>query len=365
MELTRVTGALLGGAVGDALGAPVEFMDISLIRRTFGVDGISGYVEFGDHIGRITDDTQMTLFTAEGLLRAEVRARDVGIYEPVPLVYNAYQRWMITQGYLPLGDRQTINNGWLIREKVLFCSRAPGSSCLSALSTRFLGSVQKPINHSKGCGTVMRIAPVGLANSVNDPFELGMQISALTHGHPSGFLAGGALAQIIRDVAEGSELSAAVTAVCARLKTCPEHEETLQALQRALAMAKQVTAVTPEIINELGEGWIAEEALAISIFCALKYPDDFRAAVLAAVNISGDSDSTGSITGNLMGAILGEEAIPAEWITFLREEFVVRQIAMDLYSGVETNSGRDAVRPSAELLSSIVTEKWRDKYPGC
>ena len=75
----RVRGALLAGAVGDALGAPVEFMIRPDIFRQFGSEGIGDYVLYAGRLGAITDDTQMTLFTAEGLLRAYVRGRLSGI----------------------------------------------------------------------------------------------------------------------------------------------------------------------------------------------------------------------------------------------------------------------------------------------
>lgn len=65
-------------------------------------------------------------------------------------------------------------------------------------------------------------------------------------------------------------------------------------------------------IAQLGVGWVGEEALAISVYCALKYQDDFKEAVIAAVNRNGDSDSTGAITGNILGAYLGLSRIPLD-----------------------------------------------------
>lgn len=96
-RLDAIRGCLIGGAVGDALGAPVEFLNRDAILRNYGGDGVTGYVEFGDGTGAVTDDTQMTLFTAEGLLRAIVRLNGRGICDPVAVVKNAYQRWLKTQ----------------------------------------------------------------------------------------------------------------------------------------------------------------------------------------------------------------------------------------------------------------------------
>jgi ADP-ribosyl-[dinitrogen reductase] hydrolase len=97
----RIRGCLLGGAVGDALGAPVEFLSLAEIRRRFGPDGIRDYAHAYGRLGAITDDTQMTLFTAEGLLRAWVRGTVKGLYHPPGVIHHAYLRWLVTQGAYP------------------------------------------------------------------------------------------------------------------------------------------------------------------------------------------------------------------------------------------------------------------------
>ncbi|NEW80772.1 MAG: ADP-ribosylglycohydrolase family protein [Mariniphaga sp.] len=70
---------LLGGAIGDALGAPIEFLSIQEIKGLYSPSGVTDYIEFADGTGEFTDDTQMTLFTAEGLLRARHRDMLKGI----------------------------------------------------------------------------------------------------------------------------------------------------------------------------------------------------------------------------------------------------------------------------------------------
>ena len=96
--VSRFKGCLIGGAVGDALGAPVEFMSLAEIRRKFGPDGITGYSPAYSRIGAITDDTQMTLWTAEGLLRYHCRGETRGIVPSMPgMVHRAYLRWLITR----------------------------------------------------------------------------------------------------------------------------------------------------------------------------------------------------------------------------------------------------------------------------
>lgn len=83
--------------------------------------------------------------------------------------------------------------------------------------------------------------------------------------------------------------------------------------------------------EQLGEGWVAEETLAIAIYCALKYSDDFINGVVAAVNHDGDSDSTGAVTGNILGTALGFEAIPQKYLDKLELKDVILEIAEDLH----------------------------------
>mgnify|MGYP000930297901 CR=1 FL=1 len=159
----RFLGCLLGGAVGDALGAPVEFMKRTEILRRFGQKGITQYAPAYGGLGTITDDTQMTLFTAEGLIRGWVRGCFKGITTYSGVTAHAYLRWLQTQGERPTCDIDfgTDEPGWLFQQRQLHSRRAPGNTCLSAL--RAMHSLGEPArNDSKGCGGVMRVAPVGL-----------------------------------------------------------------------------------------------------------------------------------------------------------------------------------------------------------
>lgn len=310
----RFTGCLLGGAVGDALGAPVEFMKRAEILRRFGSDGITKYELAYGRLGAITDDTQMTLFTAEGLIRAWVRGRFRGITTYSGVTRSAYLRWLKTQD--ERYDDIESNNGWLFKQRELHNRRAPGNTCISALRVLRESGENMAQNDSKGCGGVMRVAPVGLfawhfrRENPQQTFELGIELAALTHGHPTGMLAAGVFAVLILALADGLTLLDALKIAKDCLLTKPDNEETLLAIQMAESLAVQVMP-HDEAIVKLGQGWVAEEALAISIYCAL-VACNFKHGVLLAVNHDGDSDSTGSITGNLLGVIHGVNAIPTE-----------------------------------------------------
>lgn len=326
--LDRFTGCLLGGAVGDALGAPVEFMRLDSIRQRFGSAGIRDYAPAYGRLGAITDDTQMTLFTAEGLIQAHDRGRQRGIWHPPTMVYHAYLRWLETQdGQAPYPTPEA-RQGSLLDIPALHERRGPGNTCLSALRSGRMGIIEQPINNSKGCGGVMRVAPAGLIR-VEDHFWLGCELAAITHGHPSGYLAAGFLAGLVAAIVAGATLPEAISAIRATLQTYPGHEECLQAVDAARDLA-HAALPTPESVERLGAGWVAEEALAIALFCAL-VAGSFEEGVITAVNHSGDSDSTGAITGNILGAMLGKGAIPARWLEPLELRDEIEALATGMW----------------------------------
>ncbi|MGC5010702.1 ADP-ribosylglycohydrolase family protein [Streptosporangium sp. DT93] len=350
----RVRGCLLGGALGDALGAPVEFESIGRIRRQYGPGGLTGPVpDWRGKVGLITDDTQMTLFTVEGLLRGG----------DVAAVRRAYLRWLDTQehdapprsstadgagtGTGPGAADGAVRTGGLREQLWLYSQRAPGNACLSGLRRLRAGAPPfvpapsgepGPVNRdSKGCGTVMRSAPFGLAApSARHAFDLAADCAQITHGHPTGYLSAGAFAALVHLLVEdgppdqGEPLAWAVRETMDLLATYPAHEETTGALRAAVRLAAE-GGPTPERVESLGGAWVAEEALAISVYCALLNPGpgDVGRALLLAVNHSGDSDSTGAVCGNLLGALHGEAALPGEWLAHLEGRDAVAELADD------------------------------------
>lgn len=334
-------GCLIGGAIGDALGWPVEFMRLVEIKNKYGTEGIKTLDSSPDGPAEITDDTQMTIFTIEGLLRAENRGNNKGIVDVPMMVYKSYLRWLSTQGI----ETDAEKDGWVYTIDVLHNRRAPGNTCLSALHSGTIGQVSKPINNSKGCGGVMRTAPVGLLYSKKRAFQLGCELGAITHGHPSGFLPAGGLSYLIASILETRDLPLSVELMVEELENCPNHEECSTLLKKALKLAYS-NSDDEEAIRTLGEGWVGEEALAISIFCSLKYQGDFQKAVISSVNHNGDSDSTGAITGNILGALLGLEGIPIQWINNVELKDELIQLADDVLTRYEES------------------ESWHRKYPG-
>ncbi|HET8734645.1 MAG TPA: ADP-ribosylglycohydrolase family protein, partial [Anaeromyxobacteraceae bacterium] len=238
-------GCLVGGAVGDALGAAVEFKTWDEIRSEFGPAGLRDYSMCYRRIGAITDDTQMTLFTAEALLRAEHLRHRAPAGKVAEVAWHAYLRWLETQGDVVQRRGIPDEEGWLVRMKDLHARRGPGNTCLSALRKGRMGTPEIPINDGKGCGGVMRVAPVGFAPG--HPFRTGCELAAITHGHPTGWLAAGYLAQLVHDVAEGATLDEGAVRALEVLRRHPGHEETSAAVEKALWMSRAPRGTTADV----------------------------------------------------------------------------------------------------------------------
>lgn len=343
----RIRGCLLGGAAGDALGYPVEFLWIDDIRKRYGPSGIQRY-DFDGRTGKalISDDTQMTLFTAEGILSGLTQNRLNGTSIPLrKYVESAYADWLSTQRLgaqppQPVGSR---HGSRLLQYPELYSRRAPGNTCLSALAERPKRSVTDfiaaPLNNSKGCGGVMRVAPAAMLHSedIRAISMEGAQIAAITHSHPLGYLPAAMLTDLLNRIvyrnAEPQSLLDLVQqsqhAIAEQFAGTPKTETLLACIDRAVQLAQEPQADDLENITALGGGWVAEETLAIAVYCSLRHVDDFSAALTAAVNHDGDSDSTGAVTGNIIGAWLGFDAIEGRWKTGLELYDVLMELADD------------------------------------
>ena len=360
----RSLGSLIGGAAGDALGYAVEFFCEDQIFRSFGPNGITQYV-VNDGAARISDDTQMTLFTANGLLLAAASAEDQrNMDRYLQGIAYAYRQWYRTQMYGPSKAHSTASDCWLMEKPGLYVARAPGNTCMSAIALGCHGSIDHPINHSKGCGGVMRVAPIGLLfpwneHSVLDVDRLGAATAALTHGHEMGYIPAAMLVHMIQMLSHGvvDSIYEATTKAMDAMQTLFPHAVHLPAflklMQCALHLAESKISDL-DAIHQLGEGWVGDEALAIAVYCAVKYADDFDRALIASVNHQGDSDSTGAITGNILGARLGLDGIPQKYIENLELLDVITQIGEDL----------NACRNFYSQVDAGADDTWREKYLG-
>lgn len=383
-NIDKYRGCLLGGAAGDALGYAIEFDREEAIAARYGSRGIRNYQLDERGLAPFSDDTQMTLYTANSLLcsLAALSAQASGGIQasggsqasggtqassgaptssdtpalasptlPSPAALAAYApaqmaqfyvEWMYTQvSPYPLANHKA----WISSLPELFASRAPGVTCMNACEA--VASGAKAVNNSKGCGGIMRMAPVGLINTCPsfsgvELQRLGAQLAELTHCHELGWMPAGVFVHIVSLLAR-DEASSVREATKQALNTLPKvfpnahYLGQLQELLRYTLRLADSDMPDLEAIHALGEGWVAEEALAIGLLCSLRHEDDFAGAITSAVNHGGDSDSTGAIAGNIVGAHLGLAEIPQRYLEHLELRDTISKIADDLFTGPQAS----------------------------
>lgn len=350
-----IRGSMMAGAVGDALGYPVEFMSRKAIFSHYGDKGIVKFKLDRNGKALVSDDTQMTLFTANGLLTGLEQG-----CEPEKHIADAYLDWYYTQTGIK-GDRSACT--WLRDLPEMAHQRAPGTTCMSACESLMIH--EEPNNYSKGCGGIMRVAPMGLLDaayrakegkglySADRLAEAGAAIAKATHLHPLGYMPAALMTLLLSrlvalspEEAKGSVIGIIEEAL-GTIMTMDGDEHTadknyLCDLTKKAIQLAQSDVTDESAIRQLGEGWVAEESWAITLFCAVRHIDSMKDAIIAAVNHDGDSDSTGSMTGNIMGAIYGFERMKQERIfcpagkeleATIELSNIILALADDLYSG--------------------------------
>jgi ADP-ribosylglycohydrolase len=321
--LDMVTGCLLGGAVGEALGRR------SMERSPAGAGPIGDAggpddAAMDGQAGAIGWRTQMTVMTAEGLLRADNRTRARGFAAVDAVVHNAYRRWLVAQGDLAPDPSGLLDpsTSWLLRLPALTERRGAGETTLAALRAGVAGRPGQPINDSKGCGAITRIAPVGLTPPAVDVGRLAMEVAALTHGHAIAQLAAGVVAVIIHRLMARRALEEAVGDGLAWLLWAQRERADGPALASLVdplrrVMRSEVDALATAVrAGEFGAGHTADEALAIALAC-VRAACDFEHGVRLAVGHGGVRDATGVLTGQILGTALGAAAAPERWLDAL------------------------------------------------
>lgn len=360
-DKTAYLGCLSGGAAADALGTEVEVLSLDEIKAHFGDEGITEYAFHSDD-AEISDDTQLSLFTATGLMSAYANSGEKAWGSYSRYVWKSYLGWFRTQEK----TRPDVSGklSWILSDRRLYSKRVPGKTCLSALEGGVMGTVEKPLNDSTTCGAVMRSSPVGLWMStlnatVQQTATLSTQLAALTHGNPRAWLTAALHAIIIRNIIllDGKDLYTIIQQSLTDFRSCFETQKHLRKITTLMYTALDITKLSfdndSDAIKLIGEGWEADEALAIAIYCAVKHSDDFSKAIISAVNHDGDSDSVGTLCGNIIGAYLGIDKIPDKFKERLELSDLITEISNDLYSG----------KPNPSDL--IETEKWNEKYIDC
>ncbi|MEU1053463.1 ADP-ribosylglycohydrolase family protein [Streptomyces sp. NPDC005876] len=351
---SRVRGTLLGVAVGDALGAPVDGMAPQEIRAAHGADGVVDLAVAYGRRGAVTHFTQLTLFSVDGLIRAQVR-RDTGAWHPPTDLHRAYLRWAATQRDWGPDERRK-EDGWLAREEWLYARRAPTRALLLGLGDDTMGTPEAPKNPGeRGPEAAARSAPFGLLVGWEPQLvaQLAVECAAQTHGHPTACLAAGAYALAVHGLARGEGLDAAVRRALGLLAARPGHPPVTDALQRALGAVRQGLP-TPERVAELAGQGTAEGLVAAAVYCAL-VGEDVRHGLRLAVNHGGPAAATGALTGGLLGALHGETALPPAWLTELEGRPTILELADDF--AMEMTQGPALHGPTGSAPG------WLARYP--
>jgi ADP-ribosylglycohydrolase len=297
LEQSLSRAILYGVALGDALGWPTEFKSLEQIKAKYGVQGIQEPPDPAE----FTDDTQMTLAIVRALLKHPYGAIE-------PLMGEVVQEF-IEWAHSPENNR------------------APGNTCMAAIHNleEGIGWKYAGIAHSKGCGSAMRVAPIGYLYQ-HDPErlrEVAHTTGIATHRHPTGDAAAIAAAYLVKLALDGYtplEMIAPTVAFIEGISVNGEAEAKLCQVAEVATWNNEEAA-----LETLGRGWVGEEAVALALYCCVRYPDDWVATVRRGANTNGDSDSIASIAGGIQAARLGLAAIPTDWIARVekREELAL------------------------------------------
>lgn len=337
----RFAGGVLGCAVGEALGTPITPESWDEIHRRYGAHGLGDYVPAGHPAGRLGSDSQLLLFSLEGVIRAGVHRRNTGNTDPTRHIQHAHQRWLHTQhlswpraageflGQAPEPD------GWLVGQRALFQTRTPGRTMMRTLiafakGQQGMGTPEEPVSDSRGSAAVLRAVPAALwSNEPAEVFRVARNTAALTHGSPAAYLSAGALAVLISRLMHEEPLPVAADTALNQLSRHPGHEDVTRAIEAARQVAVDGPVDPVDLEHRLGAGWTAPEALSIGLYAALACGVDFDTGLRAAVNHSGNSATTAAVCGSLLGATFGSDGIPTRWITDLELAEIIERLASD------------------------------------
>ncbi|MDR1571305.1 MAG: ADP-ribosylglycohydrolase family protein [Clostridiales Family XIII bacterium] len=290
-------GCLIGGAASDA--------------RAYGTR--SGGLNL------ISDNTQMASFTLDGLVWAADRAKRKGVYAYIPCLFYSYQKWHYTQtGNLADDAYSFILDGEILRWEELYARRGQGTTSLTALAGSInnrYGTMQNRINSSKGCGGVMRSAPIGMyfCRDAKAAFRIGCEAAALTHGHIDAMLPAGCFAFMISGILQGGGIRETALAALDEMKAWPGHERCLDMALKAMRLADS-GAWAGSAMRELGEGLTGDELIALALYCALSFDGDMEALIDTVSGYDGNSYSLSTVCGSIVGAYMGCSGIPYKWI---------------------------------------------------
>lgn len=353
-------GCLLGLAIGDAMGYPVDTKTWPQIQEDYGPYGLMGY-DLRNGYAEVSSHTQIAAFSCNGLLLGQTRGQVYGKMAPfVRYVGLAQQEWAIGQRRY---DQPGRNRCWVFRVSELRHRHCTDTRMVETLNRGKLGSLEAPVNKYDTPAALASAVAAGIfaGSGKLKPFEydrLGAESVALTHGHPLAFLPGAVVAHLIGSCLHQPEKPLKMLV-----------KQSLRALQQQFVRqypreVSQITALVEQAVS-LAEERLTQpvrameklkcdtgaEVLAGAVYAALLCEDDFDNAMVIAVNHSGRSAAVSTIAGAILGARLGEDALPEFYMDGLYIADALRELADDLVQGCPMVRG-----------SLLFDGDWESKY---
>lgn len=341
-------GCLLGMAVGDAMGYPVDSLGLGEIRENYGPNGLLGY-DLVNGYADITSYTQLAAFACNGLLIALTRGQMMGKMAPlVKYVGLSSREWLASQR--PWG-RPERTFCWLLQRPEVCRRYCMDTRMLDTLGREMPGTLETPANSFTGPGGLTTAVAAGLFYAPNrmgqrELDRLGAETVALTQGGPLAFLSGAALAHLVsrclvRPQAPLKQLVLeTVQAVNAQFASqYSQCQELTTLLRLAVAMEADASLPTWDVMEKLRCA-SAAQVLAGAVYACLAGGEEFDASLIIAVNHSGRSAAVGAVTGALLGLRQGEAALPEFYLECLESRETLRELADDLWSGCPMEQGK-------------------------
>ena len=351
-------GCLLGMAVGDAMGYTVDSRNLEQIRADYGPNGLLGY-DLVNGRAEVTSYTQIAAFSANGILMGLTRNRLSGRQTPlVRYIGLALREWSRSQSF-HTGEP---NFCWLSFLPDLRRRRCMDTWMLSVLEKPPLGTMEAPTNRSSHPAALTAVIPLAMLSesmhlSQEEVDHMGAEIVAMTHGNPDAFLAAAVLTHLLSRVLQepSMTLEELIPDTCDALqlqfgRLFTQTATIRELLQLALMLAKDDSVSSMEAMEKLG-CHSAAEVLAGAVYACITCGEDFDTAIITAVNHSGRSAAVGAITGALLGARLGYEALPEFYLESLEPLHILLELANDLVVGCPM-----------EIGSSLFDDDWDRKY---
>jgi ADP-ribosylglycohydrolase len=283
---TLVRSLLFGIAVGDALGVPVEF----LARGSFRVTDMAGYGTHNQPPGTWSDDTSLTLCLAEALSRG---------FDPNDIARN-FVRWHDIGAFTAHGDVFDIG---------VSTARAIGRLKAGCAPER-AGCVGENEN---GNGSLMRIAPLVFhldGKPADERFAITKTVSSITHAHAWSVAACYIYLEYLGKLLGGMDKNTAYAELQGEFREgCPYIDDTT--LNKFARILRADISALPE--SAIKSGGLVIDTLEAALWCFLN-TENYRDAVLKAVNLGEDTDTTGAVTGAPAGLAYGLDAVPADWL---------------------------------------------------